>query len=230
MYVITLANPKGGTGKTTTAMIIAEQLALANARVTFLDLDPAKNAIIWRDMREDRKAKQPFKILERPETSKLVREIEALEGTTDYLIIDLEGTKDQIATFALSRTDLCLVPTDGSAIEARQAATAIGLVEQTAEMMRQPIQCAVVFARANAAFQTKDEKDVRASLIENEIPVISERIVARAAYRRIFKDAMTVGEIAAETPDDDASQGAKAMVNAQRFTQAIIDFVKENQA
>lgn len=238
MYVITLANPKGGTGKTTTTFILAETIALSGGRVTIMDLDPARNMMIWKEMREDRGDDLPFQIVERPKREEdLIAEIERQDELTDYLLIDLEGTKDQIATFALSRTDVALVPIDGSALEARQAASAIGLVQQTAQMMRQPIRSAIVFTRSNAAFQTIDEKDVRVSLEENGIDVIPERIVSRAAYRRIFRDARTLAEIEGDAENEakgkptDAAKGRvvdpikKARQNAALFTQAVIEFL-----
>ena len=43
MFVITFANPKGGSGKTTSAMLLAEQIALSGGRVAILDLDPNAN-------------------------------------------------------------------------------------------------------------------------------------------------------------------------------------------
>lgn len=241
MYVITLANPKGGTGKTTTSFILAETIALSGGRVTVMDLDPAENMVLWGKMRIDRGDSMPFEVVGRPRTENLVSEIEKLEKNTDYLVIDLEGTKDQIATFALSRTDLCLVPIDGSALEARQAASAIGLVQQTAAMARQEIKSAIVFARTNAAFQTTDERDVRSSLSSNDIPIISERIVSRSAYRRIFRDALTLEEIekatileaqdksTAASQDKHIAPIKKARQNAALFTKAVVDFITEEQ-
>ena len=47
MYVITFANPKGGSGKTTSAMLLAEQIAISGGRVSILDLDPNANILAW---------------------------------------------------------------------------------------------------------------------------------------------------------------------------------------
>lgn len=45
--------------------------------------------------------------------------IDGLAGTVDYLMVNLEGSKDQAVTFVLSRTDLGVIPLDGSPMEAR---------------------------------------------------------------------------------------------------------------
>lgn len=47
MYVIAFANPKGGTGKTTAAIILAEQITMAGATVAILDCDPNQNIVTW---------------------------------------------------------------------------------------------------------------------------------------------------------------------------------------
>ncbi|WP_084212684.1 ParA family protein [Thalassobacter sp. 16PALIMAR09] len=47
MKVLTFANPKGGSGKTTSAMLLAEQIAISGGRVAILDLDPNANIFAW---------------------------------------------------------------------------------------------------------------------------------------------------------------------------------------
>ena len=43
MFTITFANPKGGSGKTTSAMLLAEQIRHAGASVAILDCDPEQD-------------------------------------------------------------------------------------------------------------------------------------------------------------------------------------------
>ena len=136
MYVITFANPKGGSGKTTSAMLLAEQIAISGGRVAILDLDPNANILAWAQTREAEGRDVPFTVHARPQAEETVELIDSLSDEADYLIIDLEGSKDQIVTFALSRTDLCIIPLDGSPMEARQAAQAVRLVQTTANMIR----------------------------------------------------------------------------------------------
>lgn len=233
MYVITFANPKGGSGKTTSAMLLAEQIALSGGRVAILDLDPNANILTWFETRKAEGRGVPFSVYARPQAQETVELIDSLADSADYLIIDLEGSKDQIVTFALSRTDLCVIPLDGSPMEARQAAIAVRLVQTTANMIRTPIDYILLFTRTNAAFQTTDERDVRQEMEFNAIPTLPVRIAKRAPYTRIFRDGVLLAElpdiVTAEHEGKTASvtekalkQVASAIENARDYAQAVI--------
>jgi chromosome partitioning protein len=178
----------------------------------------------------------PFAIHSRPPVDEIVGLIDSLVEKVDYLIIDLEGSKDQVVTFALSRTDLCVIPMDGSPMEARQAAAAVRLVQTTSNMIRMPIPYTLLFTRTNAAFQTTDERDVRQEMDVNAIPTLPVRVARRAPYTRIFRDSVLLSELPAiveqETNGRPASTAAKAlkqvesaMANAQAYAQAVIHFL-----
>lgn len=233
MYVITFANPKGGSGKTTSAMLLAEQIALSGGRVAILDLDPNANILSWSEDRRMEGRAVPFAVHARPQAEDTVELIDRLAGETDYLVIDLEGSRDQIVTFALSRTDLCVIPLDGSPMEARQAAAAVRLVQTTSNMIRAPIAYTLLFTRTNAAFQTADERDVRQEMSLNDIPSLPVRIARRAPYTRIFRDGVLLQELpaivsaehegkAASAIDKATKQVSGAIENARDYAQAVI--------
>lgn len=233
MYVITFANPKGGSGKTTSAMLLAEQIALSGGRVAILDLDPNANIVTWSQARESEQKNVPFSVHERPLAEDTVELIDTLTEHCDYLIIDLEGSKDQMVTFALSRTDLCVIPLDGSPMEARQAAAAVRLVRSIANMIRTPIAYTLLFTRTNAAFQTTDERDVRMEMETINIPTLPVRVAKRAPYTRIFRDAVLLSELpdivieelqgkSASVTDKALKQVASAIENARDYAQAVI--------
>ena len=241
MFVITFANPKGGSGKTTSAMLLAEQIALSGGRVAVLDLDPNANILGWFNARQFEGRTTPFGVHARPQAEDTVALIDSLDGTADYLIIDLEGSKDQIVTYALSRTDICLIPMDGSPMEARQAAQAVRLIETTGNMIRTRIPYALLFTRTNAAFQTTDERDVRSEMEQNNISTLPVRIAKRAPYTRIFRDNVLLSElpaiIEAETEGKSASvtdkaikQVVSAIENAQDYAQTVIDHLTKAMA
>ena len=240
MYVITFANPKGGSGKTTSAMLLAEQVAASGGRVAILDLDPNANIIAWSEARAEEGKPVPFVVHARPEIEETVELIDSLEDDTDYLIIDLEGSKDQIVTYALSRTDLCVIPLDGSPMEARQAANAVRLVQTSAKMFRSDINFTLLFTRTNAAFQTSDERDVRQAMSEGRIPTLPVRIAKRAPYTRIFRDNVLLAELpkivagevegkAASTQEKAQKQIVSAIENAQSYAQAVVEVLAEGE-
>jgi chromosome partitioning protein len=241
MYVITFANPKGGSGKTTSAMLLAEQIATAGGRVAVLDLDPNANILAWARAREAQGRRVPFTVHARPQAEETVELIDSLAPEADYLIVDLEGSKDQIVTFALSRTDLCIVPLDGSPMEARQAAAAVRLVQTTASMIRAPIPYALLFTRTNAAFPSSDERDVRAEMEANNIATLPVRLAKRAPYTRIFRDGVLLGELpeiveqevggkAASVVEKAMRQVSSAIENAQDYAQAVIHALTQEKA
>jgi len=241
MYVITFANPKGGSGKTTSAMLLAEQIALSGDRVSILDLYPNANILAWSEGRRAEGRDVPFAVHARPQAEDTVELIDRVSGETDYLIIDLEGSKDQVVTFALSRTDLCVIPLDGSPMEARQAASTVRLVQTTSSMLRAPIAYSLLFTRTNAAFQTTDERDVRREMEINNIPTLPIRIAKRAPYTRIFRDGVLLTELpgivtdehegkTASVTDKAMKQVTGAIENARDYAQAVIHALTKERA
>lgn len=241
MFVITFANPKGGSGKTTSAMLLAEQIAISGGRVAILDLDPNANILAWSQARKAQGRGVPFTVHARPQADETIEMIDGLSDETDYLIIDLEGSKDQIVTFALSRTDLCIIPLDGSPMEARQAANAVRLVQTTANMIRVPINYALLFTRTNAAFQSTDERDVRQEMQSNDIPTLPVRIAKRAPYTRIFRDSVLLSELpeivasemkgkSASVTDKALKQVGSAIENARDYAQDVINLLTREKA
>ena len=234
MYVIAFANPKGGSGKTTSAMLLAEQISIADGRVAILDLDPNANILAWAQSRRKEGREVPFSVHVRPQADEIIALIDRLTDEAEYLIIDLEGAKDQIVTFALSRTDLCIIPLDGSPMEARQAAQAVRLVQTTSSMIRSPIEYALLFTRTNAAFQTTDERQVRQEMKMNSISLLPVRLAKRAPYTRIFRDNVLLSELpdlvteemtgkAASTTAKALKQVTTAIDNARDYAQVVIN-------
>ena len=222
-------------------MLLAEQIAISGGRVAVLDLDPNANILAWAQARRAQGREVPFAVHARPQAEETVELIDSIGGEADYLIVDLEGSKDQIVTFALSRTDLCVIPLDGSPMEARQAAAAVKLVQTTASMIRAPIAYTLLFTRTNAAFQSTDERDVRAEMSASNIAALSVRVAKRAPYTRIFRDGVLLSELpdivekemegkTASVTEKAMKQVASAIENARDYAQAVIETLTQERA
>jgi chromosome partitioning protein len=107
--VITVAQQKGGTGKTTLAANIAAALA-PNQRVALLDIDPQKSLGRWHALRMARL--QQAAALTFSDTSgwRLPAELERLKRSHDLVLIDSPPHLDTDARVAVRAADIVLVP------------------------------------------------------------------------------------------------------------------------
>lgn len=241
MFTITFANPKGGSGKTTSAMLLAEQIHHAGASVALLDCDPNQNIVQWAKQRTGEGRAVPFTVRPVPSEADFLDTVDSIRGKADFLIIDLEGTASQLVTYAISQADLVLIPFEPTPMEARQAARAVQLVRNTGRMMGKSIAHGLLLTRVNAAFQTNDEKDVRKEMEAASMPVLRTAIVRRAAYTRIFREGYLLRELFEQGAEDvkgsTASQQERmlkpleaAMQNAKEYTQEVMNALTQEEA
>jgi len=223
MPAISVANPKGGAGKTTLTFVLACELARSGASVTVIDADP--NAIIagWGRKRADQGRETPFEIIAGPKESELVRLVDQYTASHDFVLIDLEGTASRMTSRALARSHLVLIPFNLSPIDAELAANAVGLIQEEAEALGRDIPFRLVRSRDNAAMQTKTAQRIIAAINAAELPLLPVSLVERAAYRDIFDFAQTLEELdAAKTSGVPA-----ARKNAYEIARAVLQAIQE---
>ena len=224
MPVISIANPKGGTGKTTTALLLGLELA-KSATVAIIDADPNRIVHQWGRSREQANKPVPLTIAPAPEESQLIQTITSLALEKQFVLIDLEGTASRTVSRAFARSDLVLIPLNPSPIDARQAAAAVRLVHEESEVLQRTIAYCLAFCRTNAAIVTRDQRAIAASLDATDIPVLKSALTERAAYRAIFRDAALLEEL-----DPKAVSGLdNATANVRAFTADIVTLLRTLQ-
>ena len=115
MTVIAISNLKGGTGKTTTAVLLATAFTRLGHTVTVIDLDPQGSATEWAHMAADSGEPLPFRV--EPgniHTTKNLRE------STDYTLLDCPPGNPGIIDAAVTHADVVLIPVQPSSIEAER--------------------------------------------------------------------------------------------------------------
>ncbi len=110
--VITVAQQKGGAGKTTLAANLAVAFA-AKRRVALLDIDPQHSLSRWHALRIARRI-APFGFSDAAGW-RLANEIDKLRRSHDLLIVDSPPQIDTDARLAVRAADLVLVPVQPSA-------------------------------------------------------------------------------------------------------------------
>lgn len=216
MAVISLANPKGGAGKTTTALLLASVLATRSASIAIVDADPEKWLSQWG--RHPNKPANITIINEITEDS-IADEIEAASEHHHFVIVDLEGTASLMVANAIGMSDLVLIPTQGASMDARGAAKTLKLIRNQEKIARRTIPHTVVFTRTSAAVRSRSLKNVQSQLESAGINVLRIPLVERAAYRDIFD----FGGNLEDLDSTQVSNVSKAVANAQEFTAAVIN-------
>lgn len=125
MPVIVAANPKGGTGKSTSCLVLGTTLAHRGGTVRIIDADPQETIAAWS------KGNSKFKdIVVKPEPGEeLVNVIDRLRTEVQFVIIDLQGTANTAMVAAMSRANYVLIPMRAKTADARVATRAIGMLQ-----------------------------------------------------------------------------------------------------
>lgn len=225
MPVISFANPKGGSGKTTLALVLGLELANQGANLAVIDADP--NAVIdgWAKSRAEAGRAIPFTVVSRPKESDMVSTIGELTQSHDFVLIDLEGTASRMLSRAFARSNLVLIPLNPSPIDARLAADAVRLVYEEGEALDRQISYRLVYSRYPAAVQTRSFKRIAQEIEKEGLPTLSQGLVERAAYRDIFEFGLTLTEL-----NPDTTTGLdKAKENSFALAEAVVAELKSLQ-
>lgn len=215
MPVITLASPKGGCGKSTAAVILATELAQRGTTVTIIDADPNKPISRW--------SKKPGKpdtlaVLSEVTEDNLIDVVEGASRKTAFVIVDLEGTASLMVAQAMSRADLVIIPTKGSALDAMEAIKAIKFIKLQERGYKRKIPFVLLFTQTNPAVRPRTLKSIEAEMREQSIPTLRTPIHERDAYRALFSFGGTLGEL-----DGNLVRNIPAaMKNARDFVAEVI--------
>src|SRR5262249_59424809 len=120
--LITLANQKGGTGKTTLATNLAGAFAADHRRVVLLNIDPQRSALDWAETRREAVPQIPVLSLQGAEDA-WRRALAPLRDAYEVIILDTGGRISPAVRTAVSVADFLLVPTLASLPDVRSTET-----------------------------------------------------------------------------------------------------------
>ncbi len=223
MPTIVFASPKGGAGKSTSAVLLASELAERGASVTLIDADPNKPVSRW-GSRPGKPA--TLTILADITEDTIIDTIERAATESAFVVVDLEGTASMMVGYALSRADLAIIPTQGSQLDAAEAVKAIALIRRQERAFNKTIPLAVLFTRTSAAIRPRTLKSIESEFVSAGIRVFGNTIHEREAYRAIFVFGGTVGAL----DPVQVTNIPAAMANARAFAAETIAILKEQAA
>jgi len=223
MPVIVTANPKGGAGKSTATLVLAQTLAQLGATVTVIDADPNRPIVDWRSG----ESALSLTVIGDADESRIIRTIRDERARQQFVFVDLEGTASRLVSRAITQADLVLIPLQASGVDARQASRAVDLIHEEEEALGdRTIPFRILLTRTNPIIATKIEKEIIAALTEADLPLLAARLHERQAYKAIFVRRLALHEL-------DATQVnglAEALTNAQQLADEVVDVVTSTVA
>jgi chromosome partitioning protein len=220
--VISFASPKGGAGKTTATLILASELLQQLQKpVTIIDADPNHPFERWLKLKHKPELLN-FTFDDSDDT--ILDNIEKAKRESAAVLIDLEGTKNTRVTYAISQSDLVLIPVQGSILDAQEAAEAIKLIKRAEQAFKRKIDFAILFTRMPAAIVSKNFSDIARQFSDSEIPVLEAQLIEREAFKTMF----SMGRVLYDLPEH-TNGLQKAQHDSYNLADAVVTRIKNSR-
>ena len=183
--IIALLNQKGGVGKTTLAVHLAEVLSRLDKSVLLVDADPQGSALDWAANRPDNPR---FPVIGLPKPT-LHRELPAIAKNHDFVLIDGPPRVNELARAAIMASDVVLIPVQPSPFDVWAAKEIVDLLRE-ANTFKENIKSAFVINRK--IVNTAIGRDVVEALSSYPVPVLKTSIGQRVAFAESAAQGLTV--------------------------------------
>lgn len=206
--ILTIAQSKGGAGKTTLAACLAPNMAAAGYRVAVVDSDRNQSFASWR---ENAYEGLPFTCVSEIDHIKVVDLAGMQAEVHDIVLVDTAGFENLTAASAIGMADFVLIPCMPDRGSVREAMRTVQQVVSLARAARRPIPHSVILTRWKA--RGLSERAALESLREEKLPILEHSLSDLSDYSKLsFSGAVPtngkVGGQAAMLIEELAGKGA----------------------
>lgn len=222
MAVIAFANSKGGSGKTTSALLLACELANTTP-VTIIDADPRHPISTWAKMPG---VPERLTVVTNASEKTILDEIEEAAARDPFVVIDLEGTASRLMSYAISQADLVIIPLKEQQQDALAAIDVIKEIHRDMKAVRREIPYAVLFTQSKVVAKSRTARFIAQQFRDNpRIDAFQVEIFERDAFAALFAVGGTVRSMGA----GDVNNIDAALKNVENFTAEVITRLRANR-
>lgn len=220
MAVIALASPKGGCGKSTTAIVLAGAYAEQGYTVRIIDADPRQRVIRWADAG----ATGPKITVATARADNVVSSIREAEQAAQIVIVDVEGSANMVVPLAIAHANFVIIPANPSAADVEDAIATVRIVHDTPSRGGRLVPHGLLWTRVSTGFQSREFVALAGQLADAGVPIIGQ-LVERTAYKSIFSFCTTLDQL----PRDEVPGIDKARGEGEALANAITDAIMTDQ-
>ena len=218
MPVIVFASSKGGSGKTTSCMILASEFSRHNVGFSLIDADPNQHLKGWADSIGNLECNQANQ-------SNILDIIERLESKNKFVLIDLEGSANMTMCYAISQADLVVIPCKPSDLDGKEAIKIVSFIKQQEKVTNRAINYSLLRTQTGAAIYTKIEQAIVEDFKSIGANVFLTRLTDREAYKSAVSYSCYIHDLKAETQREKTAK-EKAITTANEFALEVIEYFK----
>ena len=211
--IITVAQHKGGAGKTTLAAHLAVSWAEAGQRVALLDTDPQASVGAWHQQRQSALGRRAQPLAYAAATGWHVRsELDRLSRTSDLILVDTAPSAGPEPRPSLRLSSAVLVPVQPSPLDLWATQPVLD------EIRRERTRPLIVLTRVPARARLTAE--VVAEISRLQSPIATARLGNRTAYAAT----LAVGASVADWAMQDEPWCIEAAREIRELSEEVLDF------
>ena len=207
--IITVASTKGGPGKTTLSLCLADHWHRAGQTVEVLDVDPNRNLSQWL---KGAKSTIPCTVVDEDD---VVDAAAMAEERSEVVVIDVAGALARGLVYAIGVASAVLIPArpdQKDAIEAARTYQHVATAERQAQRFKPSasIPAAAVLMQVNK--RTQAAGFARDQLAAFKVPLLTAEVPLRAAYQNYSFFGMPLDDTAVRGDFAELAQAVEAMI------------------
>jgi chromosome partitioning protein len=208
--IITLAQRKGGVGKTTLAVAVAAELSRRGKDCALVDSDPQRSGSEWAKL--GNLAFPVYEIIlgEEP-VGAWVAEVRRVEA--DYVVIDT-APNDRALGASIAVSDLILIPCTPSGLDLEATVRTLEIIDNVRARRRERVHVVLVPNRV-------DQRTLEGQQLADELIAFGEPVAVaigdRSAFVRAFAKGQSVGDLA---PGQSADREIRSLCDLVEYSLA----------